>query len=257
MKLQLLDLFSGIGGISLGLHRSGLCETVAFCEINGFCQDILRKNFNGTPIFDDVCAINKEGLSNEGIVPNFITAGFPCQDISLAGKQAGIKDGTRSGLWFEVRRLICEIRPKFVLLENVANLLSGPRQQPGRWFGGLLGDLAQCGYDAEWANIPASALGAVHRRERVWVIAYPHEIRREGFAEKPILRKPDDPPKLVRSFEEWTRRSNLSEPFTIGSNDGVSRRMDRTEALGNSVYVPTVEFIGTCLKNAISEGMFE
>lgn len=172
-KLRVLSLFAGIGGFDLGLERTGGFETVAFCEIDPHAQAVLRKHWPEVPIYDDVTNLTGERLFADGIAVDCIVGGFPCQDISSAGKQAGIRDGTRSGLWSEVARLIGELRPRYVIVENVANLLAGPSEQPGGWFGRVLGDLAECGYDAEWENIPASALGASHRRERVWIVAYP------------------------------------------------------------------------------------
>jgi len=125
------------------------------------------------PQYEDVTKLTGDILRRDGIAVDVITGGFPCQDISCAGKQAGIKEGTRSGLWSEIVRLIGELRPRFVIVENVAALLSGPSEQRGGWFGRILGDLAECGYDAEWENIPAAAMGAPHRRERIWIVAYP------------------------------------------------------------------------------------
>jgi len=175
--LKVLDLFSGIGGFSLGLDRAGGFETVAFCEIEPFPRKVLAKHWPEVPYYEDVTKLTGDILAGDGIGPiDVITGGFPCQDISCAGKQAGIGEGTRSGLWSEIVRLIGELAPRYVIVENVAALLSGPSEQRGGWFGSILGDLAECGYDAEWENIPASALGAPHRRERVWVVAYPKKI---------------------------------------------------------------------------------
>jgi len=168
-----LDLFSGIGGFSLGLERTGGFETVAFCEIEPFPRKVLAKHWPEVPCYEDVTKLTGDILKRDGISVDVITGGFPCQDISTAGKQAGIKEGTRSGLWSEIVRLIGELSPRYVIVENVAALLSGPSEQRGGWFGRILSDLAECGYDAEWENIPAAALGAPHRRERVWIVAYP------------------------------------------------------------------------------------
>jgi len=169
MKMKVLDLFSGIGGFSLGLERAGM-ETVAFCEIEPFPQKVLKKHWPDVPIYNDVTKLTKEILDNDGITGiDVICGGFPCQDISIAGNQAGI-EGKRSGLWGEMCRIISDIRPKYAIMENVSNLLAGDN---GRWFGRVLGDLAEIGYDAEWHCIPASFIGAPHRRERVWIIAYP------------------------------------------------------------------------------------
>ena len=179
-KLKVLDLFSGIGGFSLGLERTGGFETVAFCEIETFQRRVLAKHWPGVPIYHDVRELTKGVLDGDGIAVDVITGGFPCQDLSVAGKQRGMGEGTRSGLWSEIVRLIGELRPQYVIVENVAALLAGPSERRGGWFGRVLGDLAECGYDAEWENIPASALGAPHRRERVWVCAYPAEIGPQG-----------------------------------------------------------------------------
>ena len=180
-KLRVLDLFSGIGGFSLGLERTGGFETVAFCEIEEFPRRVLAKHWPGVPIYHDVRELTKGVLDRDGIAVDVITGGFPCQDLSVAGKQRGMGEGTRSGLWSEIVRLIGELRPRYVIVENVANLLSGPSEKRGGWFGRVLGDLADCGYDAEWENIPASALGAPHRRERVWIVGYPGQEQRSQF----------------------------------------------------------------------------
>jgi DNA (cytosine-5)-methyltransferase 1 len=176
--LRVLDLFSGIGGFSLGLERTGGFETVAFCEIEPFPRRVLAKHWPGVPCYDDVRTLTSARLAADGITVDVITGGFPCQDLSVAGKQRGMGEGTRSGLWSEIVRLIGDLRPRYIIVENVAALLSGPSERRGGWFGRVLGDLAECGYDAEWENIPASALGAPHRRERVWLVCYPSENER-------------------------------------------------------------------------------
>lgn len=168
-KLKVLDLFSGIGGFSLGLERTGGFETVAFCEINSYCQRVLAKHWPSIICFDDVRKLNAHWLREAGInTVDVICGGFPCQDISNAGKRVGI-GGERSGLWSEYARLIGELRPRFVIVENVAALL-------GRGLSRVLGDLAALGYDAEWHCIPASAIGAPHRRDRIWIIAHPQGL---------------------------------------------------------------------------------
>jgi DNA (cytosine-5)-methyltransferase 1 len=164
-KLRVLDLFSGIGGFSLGLERTGGFETVAFCEIEPYCRKVLAKHWPGVKCYDDVQSLSAAALCRDGIAVDVITGGFPCQDISFAGKGAGI-EGERSGLWGEYARLIGELRPQYVIVENVAALLV-------RGLGRVLGDLAALGYDAEWHCIPAAYVGAPHRRDRIWIIAYP------------------------------------------------------------------------------------
>ena len=174
-KLKVLDLFSGIGGFSLGLERTGGFETVAFCEIEEYPRKVLAKHWPNVPCYRDVRELTAERLAADGIAVDVITGGFPCQDVSSAGKRAGVGEGTRSGLYAEIIRLAGDIRPAFIIMENVAGLLSGPAEQPGGWFGAVLGDLAEIGYNAEWEIVPAAALGAIHLRERVWIVAYPDE----------------------------------------------------------------------------------
>lgn len=183
--MRVLDLFAGIGGFTIGLEKAGF-ETVAFCEIEPYAQKVLRKNWPEVPIYDDVRTITADRLISDGIRVDVITGGFPCQDISVAGNQAGIADGTRSGLWSECARLIGELRPRYAIFENVTNLLNGER---GAWFKRVLWDISALGYDAEWHCIPASELGAHHHRDRIWIVAYPRGSKRiAGAEEQSIIR---------------------------------------------------------------------
>jgi DNA (cytosine-5)-methyltransferase 1 len=251
-KLKVLDLFSGIlvGGFSLGLERAGGFETVAFCEIEEFPRKVLKKHWPEVPQYEDVRTLTGDILRRDGISVDVITGGFPCQDISVAGKQAGIGEGTRSGLWSEIVRLIGELSPSYVIVENVANLLSGPSDKRGGWFGRILGDLAECGYNAEWANIPASYVGAWHRRSRVWLVAYPNKKRREGCAKKPMEWQREITRQSLRSFEKWPGRSNLSASRFCNANDGVPGRVDRVAAAGNAVVPQIPELIGRAILEA-------
>lgn len=165
-RVKVLDLFSGIGGFSLGLERAGM-ETVAFCEIEPYCQKVLRKHWPDVPIFDDVKTLTADALQRSGIAVDVIAGGFPCQDLSHAGKRAGLA-GERSGLWSEFRRLIGELRPRYVIAENVPGLL-------GNGMATVLRDLAALRYDASWECIPAAAVGAPHRRDRVWIVGHANQ----------------------------------------------------------------------------------
>src|SRR5690606_27634185 len=121
-KLRVLDLFSGIGGFSLGLERTGGFETVAFCEIEEFPRRVLAKHWPEVPCYHDVRELTADTLRRDGIAVDVICGGFPCQDISEAGKLGGI-EAERSGLWSEIVRLVRELRPQFLIVENVADLL--------------------------------------------------------------------------------------------------------------------------------------
>jgi len=204
-KMRVLDLFAGIGGFTLGLERAGF-ETVAFCEIEPYAQKVLKKNWPEVKIYDDVRGITAERLAADRIRVDVLTGGFPCQDISVAGKGAGI-EGERSGLWTECARLIRELRPRYAIFENVTNLLNGER---GDWFKRVLGDISALGYDAEWHCIPASAVGAHHRRDRVWIVAYPNS--NDG-------RRRDCTQSLGRESRLESRRSGEGQPFAGASED--------------------------------------
>lgn len=287
-KMKVLDLFSGIGGFSLGLERTGGFETVAFCEIEPFPRKVLKKHWPEVPQYEDVRTLTADILKRDGISVDVITGGFPCQDLSVAGKQAGISEGTRSGLWSEIVRLIGELRPRYVIVENVANLLAGPSEQRGGWFGRVLGDLAECGYDAEWENIPAATVGAPHRRERVWIVAYPKQAGRNNssltgakghwftgtHADNPLsLRngeatddwekrtegfKPQEVSGFgsfsrfqnVRRVEDYFRQPNIPDPLFCGGLDGVSNWVDRVGSCGNAVVPQIPELIGRAILEA-------
>lgn len=162
--MNVLGLFSGIGGFELGFQRAGFA-IAGMCEIEPYARAVLAARFPGVPVFGDIRNVTARALELAGVAPDVVTGGFPCQDISLAGKGAGL-DGERSGLWREMHRVIAEVRPRWVVAENVAALRSRRLDQ-------VLGSLAQIGYDAEWHCIPASAVGAPHRRDRIWIVAYP------------------------------------------------------------------------------------
>ena len=165
MTLKLLDAFAGIGGFSYAAEKLvGGYKTKRFIEIDPYCQSVLKKNFPKVPIHDDITTFHPERGEYD-----VLTAGFPCQDLSVAGSQRGIGEGTRSGLFYEVMRLVGEIRPKFVLLENVRNLIS---HQDGKTFQEILFQIAKHGYDAEWNIVSGRDLGTCHERKRIWILCY-------------------------------------------------------------------------------------
>ena len=259
--LRVLDLFSGVGGFSLGLERTGGFQTVAFCEIEDFPRRVLRKHWPEVPCYNDVRTLTADVLRRDGVAVDVITGGFPCQDLSVAGKQRGMGEGTRSGLWSEIVRLIGELRPEFVILENVANLLSGPSEKRGGWFGRVLGDLAECGYDAEWENIPAAAVGLAHLRERAWFVAYPQQVKRL----RPIFAGYDAAKRAWGTAAEWMQNGlrpevgasvpsvfgrRVDQPGHIGVADGLSDWPHRLAALGNAVVPQIAELIGLAIIEA-------
>jgi DNA (cytosine-5)-methyltransferase 1 len=236
--LTVLDLFSGIGGFSLGLERTGGFRTVAFCEIDPFCRKVLAKHWPGVPCFEDINLLTGYQLRALGIRPEVICGGFPCQDISSSGDRVGI-EGARSGLWTEYARLIGETRPRLVLVENVAALNF-------RGLGRVLADLAALGYDAEWHVVPADALGAPHERERCWIIAYPPGLAR--------LYQPDlgqAAARLLNDAPPWaTCPWDAPASAVCGVDDGIPDRVLRTEKLGNAVVPQIPELIGRAILRA-------
>tara|TARA_R110000765_G_scaffold73639_1_gene144341 strand:- start:31 stop:855 length:825 start_codon:yes stop_codon:yes gene_type:complete len=155
-----LDLCSGIGGFALGLQSTDFFKTIGFCEIDPYCQKVLKKNFPNVPIFNDIKELKPKELN---LQPDIITAGFPCQPFSVAGKQKGKNDDRN--LWKETFRIIKESRPTFFIGENVGGIVK-------LYLDTILQDLESEGYSTRCFNISASSIGAKHRRERIWIVSY-------------------------------------------------------------------------------------
>jgi len=161
MELNVLDLFSGIGGFSVGLEATGKFKTIGFCEQDKFCQKVLRKHWNDVPIYEDI-----KKLDAKKITADIITSGFPCQPISIAGKQKG-KDDDRF-LVPEMLRVVKEVKPRWFIAENVSNLIN---ISDGQILQELHNSLEACGFEVQTFNISASSQGAWHKRSRVWIVA--------------------------------------------------------------------------------------
>ena len=207
-----LDLFSGIGGFALAARWAGF-ETIGFCEIDKYCQKVLKKNFPDVPIYEDVTKLKGNQFKDIFL----ITGGFPCQDISLAGKGAGI-EGKKSGLWSELFRIIGEVRPKFALIENVPALTirGGTR---------VIADLTSIGYDTEWQIVGADDVGAPHRRKRIWIVAYSNGLQRLD------LRRQESE-QSQKEFEGVSFRSDSSRDNVANSNSGFSDRKEKEICTG-------------------------
>jgi DNA (cytosine-5)-methyltransferase 1 len=242
--VRVLDLFSGIGGFSLGLERAGM-ETVALCEVEEYPRKVLARHWPGVPIYEDVRDVSKQRLDADGITGiDVITGGFPCQDISLAGHQKGI-DAERSGLWGELARTISEFLPRYAIIENVSALLSG---DDGRWFARVLRDLASIGYAAEWHCIPVYVTGGAQIRDRVWIIAYPEsDTMEESKLVGQIISDGQvyGEPGLV-GWPVWPAWDEDQCPM-VGMAHGVSCWVDRSKGLGNAVVPQIPELIGRAI----------
>ena len=210
--LKILDTFAGIGGFSYAAHELvGGFETTQFVEIDPFCQKVLKKHFPNVPCHDDI----KTFTAYPGQY-DVITGGFPCQDISVAGRKEGITKQSRSGLFYELIRIIRLVRPKFVVMENVAAILNNG-------LGIVLGELSEAGYNAEWSIISASSLGACHRRSRWWLIAYPNSFGCGGGSGKgcSIQERPFFSGEQTRS--KMGSETERCSSFSADSyNDGLS-----------------------------------
>lgn len=242
--LNLLDLFSGIGGFSLGLERTGGFRTRAFCEIDPFCRHVLTKHWPEVPRYDDIRTLTAEKLRADGISIDAICGGFPCQDISIGNTNnpRGL-NGHRSGLWFEYVRLIDELRPMFALVENSPMLLR-------RGMDRLLGSLAEIGYDAEWDCIPACLAGAPIIRDRLWLLAFPVRAGWKGRVQHisaPSVQ--DAAPAIVGDTFARARRALDGDFSALRTGDGFSVTMERTRihGLGNAVLPQIPEIIGRAI----------
>ena len=238
--MRIGSLFSGIGGLELGLEWAGVGHTVWQVEREPFCLDVLAKHWPEAKRFTDVREVGAHNLEPVDV----ICGGFPCQDISAAGRGAGIAAGTRSGLWYEFRRVVEETRPQWVVVENVS-ALTGAKHRAG--LNAVLGGLRSLGYCGERSVFPAADVGSPQKRERVFIVAYAERQGREGS--EPHNRVPRGPcqahPVLRdRTVEPWLaldgNRGSLRSP------DGFSVAMERRRihALGNAVVPQVAEVVG-------------
>lgn len=229
-----LALFAGAGGGILGGALLGW-TTVCACEIEPYPRHVLLHNqelglLPRFPIWDDIRTF--DGTPWRGLV-DIVTGGFPCQDISAAGKGAGIT-GTRSGLWTEMHRIIREVQPRYAFMENSPMLTS-------RGLGRVLGDLAEIGYHAAWCVLGAADCGAPHQRDRIWILAQnPNpdstQLSGNGMPERPAQ---ENPRLRHHGSLRSTRNPWAFEPRVGRVADGVAARVDRLKALGNG-QVPLV-----------------
>jgi DNA (cytosine-5)-methyltransferase 1 len=300
--MKLLDIFSGIGGFSVGLERAGM-ETVAFCEIDKHCHKVLKKHWPEVPILKDISEVHvtdeclmEDSNSDVGYLDNkidIIAGGFPCTDVSIAGKKKGLYDKkiydkfiaagfteseakekakTRSGLWLEYCRIINQVKPKWVIIENVDRLVKHGLEE-------VLNDLAKIRYDAEWAVIQASHIGAKHKRPRVWIVAYPCEQRHDGnsregrsvqaneerndsYLSKEWKQcKPESGPngkifseRFMQAIENSCSRKWAVEPNIPRVVDGLPKELERSrkqriKQLGNAIVPQIAELIGREIMN--------
>jgi DNA (cytosine-5)-methyltransferase 1 len=223
----MLDLFSGIGGFALAASWvwADRLELVGFCEIDPYCQQVLANRWPKVPIFEDIKQLSADQFQDIDL----ITGGFPCQDISVAGQGRGL-EGERSGLWFEMLRLIGRIRPRYALIENVPMLIH-------RGLGRVLCDLTQVGYDAEWQVISAADVGAPHLRQRIWVVAYPTEFGSSGSGQfiDSCHQEKGGQGQAVEFIDERFGSLWSVEPSMGRVAYGVPYRVDRLKSLGNAI----------------------
>lgn len=229
-----LSLFSGIGGLDLASEWAGF-EIAGQCEFADYPYKILCKHWPNVPKWRDVHDLTaKSFFDRTGLkTVDCISGGFPCQPHSLAGKRRASRDDR--DLWPEFRRIISEVKPKWVVAENVRGLLSS---EDGRFFRGILRDLSDLGFDAGWCTYPAAWVGAIHRRERVFTIAHTTSVRLEkpleiqNFIEKISKKQPSN--SFSGHLTEYGN-DQFGSDSELRNDDGVSNRMDRLKCLGNAV----------------------
>lgn len=286
--MKVLDLFSGIGGFSIGLEKAGF-ETVAFCEIEDYPRAVLKRHWPDIPIYRDVRELTGEQLRADGIIPDVIVGGYPCQPFSLAGVRRGEKDDRH--LWPEVRRLVNEIRPTWCIFENVAGHITMGLDE-------VLSDLEAEDYAARPFVIPAAGVDAPHRRDRVFIVAHTRHkpgrdsisggVRGNGTGQHAEGKRSDEAAETARPSETpetlayangfrqsgqrvhgrpintetnqdgQTNRTDSDsqrnatiwkpEPNVGRVADGIPNRSHRIKALGNAVVPQIPEIIGRMIK---------
>lgn len=234
------SLFSGIGGMDLGLERAGM-ECRWQVEVDPYCRKVLEKYWPNVKRFEDITKVTGGELEPVDL----ICGGFPCQDISFAGYGAGLA-GERSGLWYEFARIIRLVGPSFVLVENVAALLV-------RGMGDVLGTLADLGFDAEWSTFTACSVGATHMRRRLFIVAYTNRLNGwKGFRDSHA--RAFRPLQEVDSFtsSRAIAKARLANPSELyGGAYELATGMDRNRGVGNSVYPDVAEWIGRNIVRSI------
>lgn len=228
------SLFSGIEGFGLGAAMAGI-KTVFSCEFEDFQTSIIKKNFG------DEHEINRDirTYKNPPFV-DIISGGFPCQDISIAGKGVGI-GGERSGLWSEMYRICGIVRPKYIIIENSPMLLV-------RGFEQVLCDLSKIGYYAEWQCLSGTDFGIQQGRERLYCIAYTNEIDSKRSCTESVFRKPYLQGKYTRVYPGWRTRQSLPSPRFAGKSNVIPDRVDRTQSIGNAVQPIISHYLFECIK---------
>lgn len=230
MGLTVGSLFSGIGGLDLGLERAGM-EVIWQSEIDPFASKVLKKHWPEVVNHGDIKEINWDRVEK----PDVICGGYPCQPFSLAGERKGTDDPRH--LWPYVRNAISRLRPRYAILENVRGHLS---------LGGLsvIGDLTAIGYDAEWRVVSAAAVGGSHLRHRLFIVAYPTNVNVET---PKVLWDATQSPRQPRR-KTWADVSRtqweVHQPSMVGMANDVSDRVDRVKAIGNAVVPQVAEVIG-------------
>ena len=233
-KLKLLDLFSGIGGFSLGLESTGFFETIAFVEKDKFCQKVLKKNFNNIPIEEDI-----RNVKGSNYKADVITGGFPCQPFSVAGKRKGTDDDRY--LWDETIRVVRECKPRWFIGENVEGIIN---IQEGVVLRQVCDDLEKEGFEVQCLVIPASGIGAWHQRKRVWIIAHSnsnrdrHEITGSNGEEKEIQREHRKENSSTWKFIRTDTNedvSNTNSRLSIGENEKIQTRGNTSTTSGKDV----------------------
>ncbi len=219
-----LDLFSGIGGFHLGLKMAGFkFDKVFYSEIDDYANKVYAKNFPDAIPLGDITKINPAYLVSK---IDIVTGGFPCQDISVAGKQKGIT-GDRSSLFHEIIRLCSVLRPRIMFLENVPNLITG---ESGLWFKTVMESIASIGYDAEWQIISAADVGALHLRKRIWLVAYPRHGRGRGaFRNTEQLRCSEQPKKTIRDATHPTITGSSKKHKTMAYSECDSEKWEKSK----------------------------
>ena len=263
-QITIGSLFSGIGGLELGLEAAGLGPVLWQVEKDPFCRSILAKRWPDVDRYTDVrdvggvhaidCDLDGYCFAQgdcSGVLQSvdLICGGFPCQDVSHPGRRAGI-EGTQSGLWFEMQRIICELRPRFVCVENSAGIAT-------RGLGAVIGGLSSIGYDAIWFPVRAHDIGAPHGRARTWILAYPDS---ERFEAEPVTRlhaqrQPGDDAHRCGGYPPRRGDEDGWRSFTDGGGpspgvrrgaDGYPTALDRSRlrALGNAVVPGVAQLVG-------------